>query len=198
MDDASIDRTGRMDASDASTAITSSPESANIIGENVWPPKWFATNVRQVCDRVVGRSLIARDGGFGNGDSELQQFAVDPRRSPETILGRHTPDEISTGWIDTWSARRSPQVTAPGSASAFAMPTIDRGWLDQHQRFSPPGPQPPQEEPQPPKEEQKQTTRRAEALIRTSENAELVTQGKRLRAGDLDASPEPIRRQRSS
>ena len=53
------------------------------------------------------------------------------------------------------------------------MPTIDGGWLDQQQRFAPPGPQPPQKQP-------KQTVSRAEALIGTSEDAELVAQGKRL------------------
>jgi hypothetical protein len=53
------------------------------------------------------------------------------------------------------------------------MPAIDGGWLDQHQRFAPPGPQPSQKQP-------KQTVSRAEAPIRTGENAELVAQGKRL------------------
>jgi len=53
------------------------------------------------------------------------------------------------------------------------MPTIDRGWLDQHERFPPPGPQPPQEQP-------KQTISAAEAPTRTNENRELVAQGKRL------------------
>jgi len=49
----------------------------------------------------------------------------------------------------------------------------DRRWLDQHQRFPPPGPQPSQQQP-------KQTVRWTEASIRTSEDAELVAQGKSL------------------
>jgi hypothetical protein len=53
------------------------------------------------------------------------------------------------------------------------MPTIDGGWLDQHQCFPPPGPQPSQKQP-------KQTVSRAEAPIGTSEDAELVAQGKNL------------------
>jgi hypothetical protein len=53
------------------------------------------------------------------------------------------------------------------------MPTIDSGWLDQHQRFPPPGPQPPQQQP-------KQTVSWAKAPLRTSEDAELVVQGKSL------------------
>ena len=35
---------------------------ANITGDiNVWPPRWFAKNVRQVCDRVVGRPCRYRE-----------------------------------------------------------------------------------------------------------------------------------------
>jgi hypothetical protein len=53
------------------------------------------------------------------------------------------------------------------------MPSIDSGWLDQHQRFSPAGPEPAQEQPN-------QPVNWAKALIRTSEDAELVPQGKGL------------------
>jgi hypothetical protein len=53
------------------------------------------------------------------------------------------------------------------------VPTIDGGWLDQHRRFPPPGPQPPQKQ-------LKQTVSRAETPIGTSEDAELVAKGKSL------------------
>ena len=60
--DASIDAAGRNDRSEASTTMSSSCASANITGEiNVWPPRWFAKNVRQVCDRVVGRPCRYRE-----------------------------------------------------------------------------------------------------------------------------------------
>ena len=71
------------------------------------------------------------------------------------------------------------------------MPTIDGGRLDQHQRFTPPGPQPSQKQP-------KQTVRWAKAPIRTSEDAQLVAQGKNLeqevptrRRGRLDRGARP-------
>jgi hypothetical protein len=71
------------------------------------------------------------------------------------------------------------------------MPTIDGGRLDQHQCFPPPGPQPSQEQP-------KQTVRWAKAPIRTSEDAQLVAQGKTLeqevpacRRGRSDRSAGP-------
>ena len=140
--------------------------------------KCLATNVvREECPPGLGpgrraAAQIARDGTFRNGESELQQFAVDPRSAPETILRCQTSNQISTGWIDSWSSRTS-RATTPAPTYAFAMPTIDGGWLDQHQRVPPPGPQPPQEQP-------KQTISRPEAPLRTSENAELVAQGKRL------------------
>jgi hypothetical protein len=47
------------------------------------------------------------------------------------------------------------------------MPAIDSGWLDQHERFPPPGLQPSQKKPQ-------QTIGWAKAPIRASEDAELV------------------------
>ena len=53
------------------------------------------------------------------------------------------------------------------------MPTVDRGWLDQQQRFPPLGPQPAQQQP-------KETVSRAKAAKRTRQDAELVAQGKRL------------------
>jgi len=53
------------------------------------------------------------------------------------------------------------------------MPTIDGGWLDEHQRAPPLGPQLPQEQP-------KQPVSWAKALIRTREDAELVMQRKSL------------------
>src|SRR2546422_11423913 len=53
------------------------------------------------------------------------------------------------------------------------MPTIDGGWLDQHQRGPPLGPQPPQKQPQ-------QPVSWAKARIRTREDGELVAQGKSL------------------
>lgn len=64
------------------------------------------------------------------------------------------------------------------------MPSIDSGWLDQHQRFPPPRPEPAQKQP-------KQPVNWAKALIQTSQDAELV-EGQVSRAGDHDALPEPI------
>ena len=53
------------------------------------------------------------------------------------------------------------------------MPTIDSGWLNQDERFPPPGPEPPQKQP-------KQTVSWAKAFLRPSEDAQLMAQGKNL------------------
>jgi hypothetical protein len=55
----------------------------------------------------------------------------------------------------------------------IAMPTVDGGRLNQHQRVSPPRPHPSQDQPQ-------QTVRRAKAPIRTCQDGQLVAQGKHL------------------
>jgi hypothetical protein len=64
----------------------------------------------------------------------------------------------------------------PASPKSCATPTGNRGGLDKDQLLSPPRPQPLQAEPE-------QTVVRAEASIRTSEDAKLVAQGENLRRG---------------
>jgi hypothetical protein len=53
------------------------------------------------------------------------------------------------------------------------MPTIDRGRLDEHQRFPPSGPEPTQDQPQ-------EAVSCAKALMRPIEDTELVAQRQRL------------------
>jgi hypothetical protein len=55
----------------------------------------------------------------------------------------------------------------------LAMPTVDRGRVDQHQRVSPPRPQLSQHQPE-------QTVSWAKAAIRTNEYVQLVAEGKDL------------------
>jgi hypothetical protein len=68
---------------------------------------------------------------------------------------------------------------------------FDDSWLDQHQRFTPPGPQPSQKQP-------KQPVSWTKAPLRPSEDAELVAQGKSLEQevstrhpGRSDRAPRP-------
>jgi hypothetical protein len=73
----------------------------------------------------------------------------------------------------------------------LAMPTVDRGRLDQHQRVCPPRPQLSQHQPE-------QTVRWAKAAIRTNEYVLLVAEGKDLeqhvstrRQGEPDRNDHP-------
>jgi hypothetical protein len=72
-----------------------------------------------------------------------------------------------------------------------ALPTVDRGRLDQHQRVSPPRPHVSQHQPE-------QTVSSAKAAIRSSEDVQLVAEGKDLeqqvstcRQGDPDLKNHP-------
>jgi hypothetical protein len=73
----------------------------------------------------------------------------------------------------------------------LAMPTVDRGRLDQHQCVSPPRPQLSQHQPE-------QTVRWTKAAIRTNEYVQLVAEGKDLeqqvstrRQGEPDRNDHP-------
>src|SRR5262245_33647117 len=95
--DASIDGAERNDTSAASPTMSSPPASANISGEmRVRSPKWFAKNVRHVCDRVVGGRADNVRPCVPKWQSALQQFAVDPRSAPQAIVRGHKPNQIST------------------------------------------------------------------------------------------------------
>jgi hypothetical protein len=73
----------------------------------------------------------------------------------------------------------------------LAMPTVDRGRLNQHERVCPPRPQPSQHQPE-------QTVRWAKAAIRTNEYVQLVAEDKDLeqqvstrRQGEPDRNDHP-------
>lgn len=56
------DRTGQHDKPEASTTSSSPGEDDDITtGMNAPSPKWFAKNVRQLCDRAVGRPCRYRE-----------------------------------------------------------------------------------------------------------------------------------------
>ena len=61
----------------------------------------------------------------------------------------------------------------PPAKEPIAVPPIDGGRLNQHQRVAPPRPHPSQDQPE-------QTVRRSKAPIRTRQDGQLVGQGKHL------------------
>src|SRR3989442_249924 len=91
------------------------------------------------------------DNGAGRDDKSQASMTTSSPRASENISGEmdvrspkwFAKNQISRWRIDTWSSR-TPRATAPAWTESLAMPTIDGGWLDQHQHFPPPGPQPSQ------------------------------------------------------
>ena len=102
-------------------------------------------------------------------DSDLEQFAVNSRRAPKPILLSQAPNELATRRIDAWSSRAS-RTAPPAANEGIAVPPIDGGRLNQHQRVAPPRPHPSSNQPQ-------QAVRRSNAPIRARQDGQLVAQG---------------------
>jgi hypothetical protein len=96
---------------------------------------------------------------------------VNPRRTPELVLGGHLADQSLALGLDAGPARTS-RATAPPN-EPIAMPAVNGCRLDQHPRISPVRPHPSQDQPQ-------QAVRGAKAPIGTSEHPQLVAQSKNL------------------
>jgi|SRR5215469_3218063 len=85
---------------------------------------------------------VASNGRFADVDSEHQQFAVDPRRTPQRIFAAHPADQRSNFTIDPGSTATLPRLPAPVGAEPASMPAEHGLWLDydhgvQHRREEP-------------------------------------------------------------
>ena len=74
---------------------------------------------------------VFRDAGFGNLNAELEQLAVNPRRSPEWVLTTHGANQLAY----LLGHARSPRLTVsdlpgPEQAKAFPVPANDGRGLD--------------------------------------------------------------------
>ena len=79
---------------------------------------------------------VARNRWFGHVEPELEQFAMDARRSPARILSFHTPDQVA----DLESHLGPPKLARPPppeQTEASAMPGHHRFRSDQDERISP-------------------------------------------------------------
>jgi len=94
---------------------------------------------------------ISRHGGFGNLESQLEQFAMDAGRPPGRILRLHAPDQLP----DLWTHLRSAPSTKPGppppkQTEARTMPGNHGLRLDKDQGLGPAGPQSAEHNPEQP------------------------------------------------
>jgi hypothetical protein len=79
----------------------------------------------------------ARDSALGDFDPELEQLAVDPRRSPKWVCSGHPADESQELWIDSRSARPATRLPSPVSPETLAMPANDGCRVNEDKRISP-------------------------------------------------------------
>jgi len=92
---------------------------------------------------------VLRDGGLADINAELEEFTMNSRSTPEGIISRHLPDEITDFLVDLSSARppRS-ALPSPVQSESPAVPPNDGVRLDHDQPTSPVGPNSRQDDPQ--------------------------------------------------
>jgi hypothetical protein len=121
---------------------------------------------------------IARDGTFGNVQTELQKFTVNPRSAPAGILFHHPPDQSSNLGIDLWPAKTLwPPSRAPEQTKARLVPGDNGLWFDDDQDVALCRPKPAEQNPKHPIPDSQQGAR-----IFSLEHAQLLTQGNDLKA----------------
>ena len=89
--------------------------------------------------------------GLGNVNSEFEQFAVEPRGSPQDIAGTHIANQLPdlSGNPGAANASRT-TFPLPVEAESFSMPSDDRSRFDDREAMTPPGPEPGENDPQDP------------------------------------------------
>ena len=84
---------------------------------------------------------VLRDSGLGQLDSELEQFAVQPRCSPQDIGSTHVANQ-SSELLRNPGSPNFPAMTfpLPVESESFSMPGDDRIRLDEQKAVTPFGP----------------------------------------------------------
>jgi hypothetical protein len=134
------------------------------------------------------RGHEAGDGALGDVDAELEELAVDARRTPQGIRRGHRPDEGGDLGADGWAAASGPaREASPVLAEAAPLPSEDGIRRDDDQRLPPAGPESGQAGPE-------QTVGRAElgAGRESLVDGELLAQGQVLK-GELAVAADEKR-----
>ena len=113
---------------------------------------------------------VLRDRGLGDLDTELEQLAVDSRRTPH-VGGGHALDERSDLGIDGWPATLGPAAPSPIPPKSCSMPSDHSGRLDDDQRIAPASPPAREQHPEP-----TVCVRQPWSLDRPLQDAELLAQ----------------------
>ena len=72
--------------------------------------------------------------GLPDIDAELEQFAVDPRRSPKRVRYAHLANELANFSVGAWPTTARLRLPAPIGSKPSAMPTDQRLGLEDFQR----------------------------------------------------------------
>src|ERR1700692_1789367 len=86
--------------------------------------------------RVSSLGHVLGHAGLSDIDAELEEFSMDPRRSPQRISNAHLADKLAYLRRYSWSATTTSRLPAPIRSETRAMPTDDRIRLDDHQRIA--------------------------------------------------------------
>src|ERR1700732_5317137 len=62
---------------------------------------------------ALARRLVLGHAGLSDIDAELEEFSMDPRRSPQRIGNAHLADKLAYLRRDTWSATTAPRLPPP-------------------------------------------------------------------------------------
>src|SRR5437660_5466887 len=120
---------------------------------------------------------ISGHGGLRYCNSQLQQFSVNPRRTPQGISLLHAPNEITNACRYFRPSKKASRFSGPMPGESSAVPAEDRVGLNYVQTSPPTGPESVQHNPQEPVAAvEAQATRRV--LL---ENRQLVTKCEDLR-----------------
>jgi len=91
----------------------------------------------------------ARDGALGHIDAELEEFAMDSGGAPEWVRGGHACDQgLDLGIDGRATSGRAARELGPVLAEAAPLPPQDGVGSHDHERLSPPGPDPGQPDPE--------------------------------------------------
>jgi len=121
---------------------------------------------------------VFRDGRLRHFDPKLEQFPVQPRRSPQDIPTAHLPDQFP----DVLRCRRASTASSsalppPVEPESVSVPPDNRIGLDEHQSLSPLAPEAIQGDPQEPVH----GTKRDSSSLGPLQNAQLVAEGQDLK-----------------
>src|SRR6266480_4781868 len=73
--------------------------------------------------RAASLDHVLRDAGLSDLEAELEQLAMDARRSPQRIVNAHPPDQSAQFRVDLGPASKGAGFPTPVMAKAGPMPT---------------------------------------------------------------------------